>query len=87
MKNKHLTLSERITIQEMLERKQSFRTIASSLGKSVATISREVRRNRYKKAKANLFIECGKKKNCSLTHFSKKGATSLLEVRNLCHLT
>lgn len=68
MKNKHLTLSERITIQEMLERKQNFRTIASSLGKSVATISREVRRNRYKKAKAFLFIECAKKKNCNLTH-------------------
>lgn len=52
MKNKHLTLSERITIQEMLERKQSFRTIAQELDKSISTISREIRRNRYKKSKA-----------------------------------
>lgn len=44
MKNKHLTLSERITIQEMLERKQSFRVIADKLGKSVSTVSREIRR-------------------------------------------
>lgn len=38
MKNKHLTLSERITIQEMLERKQSFRTIAQELDKSMKCI-------------------------------------------------
>ena len=48
MKNKHLTLSDRITIQEMLERNQSFRAIATTLEKSVASISREIRRNRYK---------------------------------------
>ena len=52
MKNKHLTLSDRITIQEMLERKQSFRAIAKAIDKSVASISREIQRNRYKKIKS-----------------------------------
>lgn len=33
MKNKHLTLSDRITIQEMLERKESLRAIAMRLEK------------------------------------------------------
>ncbi len=60
MKNKHLTLSDRITIQEMLERNQSFRAIAAALEKSVASISREIRRNRYKKSKANLYLNCKK---------------------------
>lgn len=68
MKNKHLTLSERITIQEMLERKQSFRVIADKLGKSVSTVSREIRRNRYKQAKANLHVTCTKLSNCTVTH-------------------
>lgn len=43
MKNKHLTLSERITIQEMLERKQSFRTIARELDKSMKCIFLQTR--------------------------------------------
>lgn len=68
MKNKHLTLSERITIQEMLERKQSFRTIAQELDKSISTISREIRRNRYKKSKANLYVDCSKIPKCTVTH-------------------
>lgn len=68
MKNKHLTLSDRITIQEMLERKQSFRAIAKAIDKSVASISREIQRNRYKKSKADLFIECSNRNNCNLTH-------------------
>lgn len=67
MKNKHLTLSERITIQEMLERKQSFRTIAQELDKSISTISREIRRNRYKKSipKDMLFHQVLSKQNLS----------------------
>ncbi|MCR5666022.1 MAG: IS30 family transposase [Eubacterium sp.] len=68
MKNKHLTLSERITIQEMLERNQSFRAIAKALDKSVSSISREIRRNRYKKSKANFRALCVKSTDCRLTH-------------------
>ena len=68
MKNKHLTLSDRITIQEMLERNQSFRAIATALEKSVASISREIRRNRYKKSRANLYLNCKKHPGCHVTH-------------------
>ncbi len=68
MKNKHLTLSDRITIQEMLERNQSFRAIAKALDKSVTSISREIRRNRYKKSKANFRALCVKTTDCRLTH-------------------
>lgn len=68
MKNKHLTLNDRITIQEMLERKESLRMIAACLNKSVSSISREIRRNRYKQCKKNLFIECVKIRTCRLTH-------------------
>ena len=68
MKNKHLTLSDRIIIQEMLERKESLRAIAMRLEKSTSSISREIKRNRYKQSKKNLFIECTKVKSCMITH-------------------
>lgn len=45
MKNKHLTLNDRLTIQIGLSNKESFRSIALSLGKSPTTISREIRRH------------------------------------------
>lgn len=42
-KNKHLTLSERQTIEDMLYSKRSFSDIARSVGKSLSTITNEVR--------------------------------------------
>lgn len=68
MKNKHLTLSDRIIIQEMLERKESLRAIAMHLEKSTSSISREIKRNRYKQSKKNLLVECMKHKSCQVTH-------------------
>lgn len=44
-KQKHLTLDDRIAIQEGLLRNTSFRAIAASVGKDPSTISKEVRRN------------------------------------------
>ena len=42
-KYKHLTLDERFKIQHMLDDKESFASIARTLGKDRSTISREIR--------------------------------------------
>lgn len=39
----HLTFEDRVRIDEMLRRGESFRSIAASLGKTTSTISREIR--------------------------------------------
>ena len=44
-KNKHMTLDDRIEIQECLSKGMTFKAIASRIGKSPTTISREVKRN------------------------------------------
>lgn len=43
---KHLTLSDRIRIETLLEERKSFSHIAAEIGKCPTTISREVRRHR-----------------------------------------
>lgn len=45
--NKHLTLSDRITIQTGLENGASRKTIAQTLGKSPSTVCKEVKKNSY----------------------------------------
>ena len=44
-KNKHMSLDERIEIQECLSKGMTFKAIANRIGKSPTTISREVKRN------------------------------------------
>ena len=39
----HLTFEDRVRIDEMLRRGDSFRSIAAALGKTPSTISREIR--------------------------------------------
>ena len=46
----HLTLSEREYLEAKLKEGKSLRWIATSLGRSPSTLSREVRRNWSKKA-------------------------------------
>lgn len=45
-KHKHLTLSERSTIENMLQNGANFKEIAAALGKDACTISREVQKHR-----------------------------------------
>lgn len=45
MKNKHLTLDERIVIEQQLSIKSSFKKIASLIDKDCSTISKEIRNN------------------------------------------
>ena len=49
----HLTLDERIEIEKRLDRCESFRTIASALGRAPSTILREVRRGRWRPSNEN----------------------------------
>ena len=43
MKNKHLTLDDRIEIQECLCKGMTFKAIASRIGKDPTTVSKEVK--------------------------------------------
>ena len=43
-KHSHLTLDERIVIEQGIKRKMSFSSIAASIGKDRSTVSREVQR-------------------------------------------
>ena len=43
MKNKHMTLDDRIEIQECLTKGMTFKAISEQIGKSRTTISREVK--------------------------------------------
>jgi IS30 family transposase len=49
----HLTLDERIEIEKRLDRCESFRTIATALGRAPSTILREVRRGRWRPSNEN----------------------------------
>lgn len=70
-KNKHLTASQRVHIESCLNNKASLRTIASTIGKDVATVSREIKRNmKVYPAKAN---DCLYKDQCKLTRLCGKG--------------
>ena len=55
MKNKHLTLDERIDIQECLAKNMSFKAIAKRSDKSPTTISREVKL--HSQSHSNLFVK------------------------------
>ncbi|WP_083806154.1 helix-turn-helix domain-containing protein, partial [Clostridium sp. D5] len=43
MKKTHLSLEDRITISQMLSEQQSFKQIATAVGKNCTSISREIR--------------------------------------------
>lgn len=67
MKNKHLTLQERLTIESELWRGSSFKKIGLLLEKDCTTISKEVRKHRIRKEGQAIhvnFNHCAKKYNC-----------------------
>lgn len=68
---KHLTLSDRIRIEALLEECKSFSQIAAEIGKSPTTISREVLRHRsvvrhYSTEMARKRSECEHFASCTL---------------------
>lgn len=72
-KNSHLTLSDRIVIEQSLNEKYSFRQIAKKLNKSPSTISREVSMRRANKGKrtAKTLPKCALYKDCTVTGLCK----------------
>lgn len=65
-KQKHLTLSDRILIEQGLNEGKSFKAIAPSMGKDLTTVSKEVKKNRavkYHKDKTKKPY-CANEKTC-----------------------
>jgi len=66
---KHFSLEERITIQNELNSRKSFKAIAEELGKVPSSISREVRRHIEQKESGGYgrhFNDCAKRFSCTL---------------------
>jgi IS30 family transposase len=66
---KQFSLEERITIQNELTSRKSFKAIAKQLGKAPSSISREVRRHIEQKESGSYgrqFNDCGNRSSCTL---------------------
>lgn len=61
--HRHLSLSDRIFIEQEILQKSSFKSIADALGKDPTTISKEIRNNSYSKPPQNHYRRC---KTCAL---------------------
>lgn len=74
MKNKdnqkHLTLSQRIEIEQGLNLNKSFAEIARNIGKDASTVSKEIRLHAYEKERPDsnyTSYPCAHRKNCKMT--------------------
>ena len=66
---KHITLEERITIQNELNSRKSFKAIAKKLGRAPSSISREIKRHIEQKKSGGYgrhFNDCAKRFSCTL---------------------
>ena len=71
---RHLTVDQRISIQEMLEQKKSLTDIANTLGKASSTISREIRNRLILKktgCMGRTYNACTKRFQCTKSHICK----------------
>lgn len=66
----HMTLNDRIYIQEGLDMGLSIRTIAKTINKSPSSVVREIERHKFIKGKRrpDLLENCALKKNCEIRH-------------------
>lgn len=67
-KNSHLSLEERFTIANLLNKQTSFKAIGIELGRDCTTISKEVRNHRVPVrtgAPGRAFNECAKRRGCN----------------------
>lgn len=92
---KHLTLEDRIIIESMLTEKCSLSAIADEIGKSLSTVSREVRRGNISVKSGSsvghaAFNNCKKRYDCSIRKLCspclKSVGTRLCRSCNLCTL-
>ena len=69
--NKHLTLSDRVVINEMLTVRSTFKEIGLALNKDATTISKEVRKHQVVSntgAIGRALNRCIHRRNCNITH-------------------
>ena len=63
----HLTLSDRIYIEQALERRMKFKDIAIFIEKDPSTVSKEIRRHRSKKSSGKRTALCIHRSSCTKT--------------------
>lgn len=74
-KQKHLTLSERFTIQSMLSQSASFKAIGRELNRDCTTISKEVKNHiifQKKGCFGRAFNDCANRNSCPITNLCEK---------------
>ena len=90
-KNKHLTDSERMQIEQWLKERVSMKQIASKLSKSTSTISREVRAHALESNKTGRYRirnKCVYRRNCNKRYLcgeEKPNCTKNCSTCNLCN--
>lgn len=90
-KNKHLSLDERLQIQQALSKQESFKAISRILAKDCTTISKEIKSHilfRKSGAFGHAFNDCLHKGSCSLTNLCNSAKCQVLFCKNCsgCHL-
>ena len=68
----HLTLSDRIYIEQALERRMKFKDIAVFIGKDPTTISKEIRRHRVAKESGRKTALCENRSTCTKQHVCRQ---------------
>lgn len=70
---KHLTLDERITIQEGLDNRQSIRTIARKIDKSASTVTREIEKHKtvIGRRRDDMLDDCARRRECTVHRLCK----------------
>jgi len=87
-KNKHLTYDERLQIENLLKSRTSLKRIATVLGKSTSTISREIRAHSTisdKSAPYRVPNRCLRRKECS-KHYLCENKPDCVKKCSLCKL-
>ena len=84
----HLTLNDRIAIQQGLSEKKSLRKIAESIGRDVSTISKEVKKHRQTVKTGGFgqaFNDCKHKKQCQKRKYCRIGTSCNLRCNGCGH--
>ena len=68
----HLTLSDRIYIEQALERRMKFKDIALFIEKDPTTVSKEIRRHRVAKESGRKTALCENRSTCTKQHMCRQ---------------
>lgn len=85
MKNKHKTYEDRLTIEQMLSTRKTFKEIGNALGCDCTSISREIKTHYIIKKSGTVgrsFNNCAKRKECSVRSSCKLNRCSEYDVES-----